>query len=98
MYLCALQTGRTTPETSLFLYPPDTAWADYNNLTFIPLFLDELIRDANQTFLEESRQMCGDNSICLFDALATQDLAVGQSTMSKDAENQENAKQLGEIT
>ncbi|XP_038045729.1 uncharacterized protein LOC119720211 isoform X2 [Patiria miniata] len=91
------ETWRTTPETSLFLYPPDTGWADYNNLTFVPLFLDELIAEAERddpTFLAEVRSTCGDNSMCLFDSLATKDTAVGMATMAMDEANVANANEL----
>ncbi|XP_022101062.1 uncharacterized protein LOC110984828 [Acanthaster planci] len=91
------ETWRTTPETSLFLYPSDTTWADYNNLTFIPLFLDELIAEAERddpTFLAEIRSSCGDNDMCLFDSLATKNMDIGMATMAKGEENQQNAAEL----
>ncbi|XP_046854018.1 mucin-like protein [Xenia sp. Carnegie-2017] len=46
---------------------------------FTPAFFDEL-ENNNTNFTMEAREACGSNTFCLFDALATQNIAIGQST------------------
>ena len=64
----------------------------------MPLFLDELIADAeinDSDFLAETRETCGDDSLCLFDSLAMKDQSVGAATKAKGEENVQNANLLG---
>ena len=90
--------GRTTTSDSLFFYTPGTSWSSYNDPTFTPLFLDQLIASTandDPAFLQESRDMCGTDNQCLFDALATKSLTRGVDTKVQSEENVAEARSLG---
>ncbi|XP_070549910.1 fibrillin-1-like [Ptychodera flava] len=77
------QTWMVFQNDSLFTYPNGRTWQDYNDLDFVPFFLDELIAsfEANDTdFLNTARGICQDDDDCLFDTLATKATAIGETT------------------
>ncbi|XP_033642813.1 uncharacterized protein LOC117302931 isoform X2 [Asterias rubens] len=91
------ETWRTTTSDSLFFYTPGTSWSSYNDPTFTPLFLDQLIASTandDPAFLQESRDMCGTDNQCLFDALATKSLTRGVDTKVQSEENVAEARNL----
>ncbi len=95
-----LFAGRTTPDTSIFSYSQESGdWSEYNNLTYVPKFLDELVNVAeseDSAFLAEAYDTCGmDNNECLFDTLATNSTELGANTMAVDAMFQELVENLG---
>ncbi|XP_071482117.1 uncharacterized protein [Diadema antillarum] len=78
------ETWRISASESLFDYDRgNLTWAAFNNASFTPVFLDELIAETemtNSTLLALARASCGDSEECLFDTLATKDQNVGLST------------------
>ncbi|XP_072047061.1 mucin-like protein [Amphiura filiformis] len=83
------ETWRTTPGTSLFSYPPedsDDDWHTYNDVTYVPKFLDELLLQYVGTpFLQNVYAVCGmEKRECLFDSLATKSTEIGASTAETD--------------
>ena len=90
-----MSPGRTTAGTSLFYYADGESWDTFNDETFVPLFLEELIRDADPAYLAESQTMCGGDTRCLYDALATKSLEVGTDTRSQNQEFTTEANDLG---
>ncbi|XP_072047055.1 uncharacterized protein [Amphiura filiformis] len=83
------ESWRTTPGASLFSYPPedsDDDWDTYNDVMYVPKFLDELLQQyANTPFLQRVYAVCGmKNRECLFDALATNSTEIGASTAQTD--------------
>ncbi|XP_022099124.1 mucin-4-like isoform X5 [Acanthaster planci] len=82
------ETWRTTESDSLFYYvSPDESWAELNDLTFIPKFLDDLINEADTVSLQTARDTCGQNKVCLYDTLATGNEAVGMASMEINDQN-----------
>ncbi len=69
-----------------------------NDLSFRPLFLDQLIISAetnDPAFLQESGNRCGSDNQCLFDALATKSLTRGEDTKVQSEEFTAEARSLG---
>ncbi|XP_033100756.1 G surface protein, allelic form 156-like [Anneissia japonica] len=88
-------TWRTTDQSTLFTYSDGESWNTLNNLTFVPVFLEDLIEENEGTALyNEAIQECGDDRMCLFDALATSDISFGVNTMEINNNNNENADEL----
>ena len=87
--------GRITADESFFTYPPSTSWADYNDPTYQPKFLDDLLMSfENTTFLSDATALCGGDTECLFDALATRDLVIGENTRVTKTGLQDDAEAL----
>ncbi|XP_033122076.1 uncharacterized protein LOC117121084 [Anneissia japonica] len=79
--------GRITEEESLFTYSGSESYSSFSDLTFMPVFLDDIIRTAKETDTElynNAVQVCGTNKECLFDALATKDTNIGANTLLTD--------------
>ena len=90
--------GRTTNVSTLFTYVDGESWDFLNNLTFIPLFLEDLIQKYEGTSLyADALEECGSDRVCLFDTLATTDLSFGANTKATNDNNNENAEQLGKL-
>ncbi|XP_038046056.1 fibrillin-1-like [Patiria miniata] len=75
------ETWRITEENSLFYYVGDETWALSNNHSFQPSFYEDLVAAATPEKLTKAQELCGDNKMCLFDTLATDDESIGQSTV-----------------
>ena len=80
-------TGRTTPTTSLFSYTQKGLnWDEYNDKTYEPKFLDELLEQYKDTdLLRQAYETCGmENRECLFDTLVTNSTEIGANTAKTD--------------
>ena len=88
--------GRTTAGASLFFYDVAESWDTFNDESFVPLFLEDLMSSAEPDFLAQSQTMCQGDTRCLFDALATRSLQVGVDTRDLSQEFTEEANDLGE--
>ena len=65
---------------------------------FTPVFLDELLKNNTTTnFTMEAEEACGSNTVCLFDALATQNIAIGQSTRDEQQLTDNVIAQVGTL-
>ena len=63
---------------------------------FTPVFLNELMSN-DDNFTMEAREACGSNTVCLFDALATQNIAIGQSTRDEQQLTDNVIAQVGTL-
>ncbi|PIK46326.1 putative fibrillin-1 [Apostichopus japonicus] len=89
------QSWRVPPEKSLFSYKDGMTWNDYNDVEFIPSFLDELIGSyENQTLYSLASEVCGTDIQCLFDSLAMRDVSIGLSTKRTGFVLQDDAQWL----
>ncbi|XP_077996694.1 uncharacterized protein LOC144450002, partial [Glandiceps talaboti] len=83
------QQWNVSADESLFTYKEGTSWSDYNDPSFTPLFLDELIikfETENPTYLSQVRSNCGEDDECLFDSLATENEAIGLLTKNTSSQ------------
>merc|ERR1712002_324764 len=80
----------TSASESIFTYPDGKSWDDYNDLDFVPPFLDELLANATEAKRNEVLAQCGDDRECQFDSLAvgTEFGAQSAATGSARAEQQ----------
>ena len=63
-----------------------------NDLNFTPNFLDELLAKADPQDRQAAEDTCGDNKMCLYDTLATDNKDIGLATMTQNDINMENMK------
>lgn len=75
--------GQVSPEESLFFYPAGgrrkrQTYEEYQNLEFVPIFLDQL------TFTEEQELVCEGHVECLFDLAVTGDMEFANNTLMED--------------
>uniref|UniRef100_A0A8W8N5D1 Fibrillin-1 n=1 Tax=Magallana gigas TaxID=29159 RepID=A0A8W8N5D1_MAGGI len=77
---------RLVNEDSLFYYKKGLSYQNYTHPEFQPIFLDEI--DDNK--LENAKTKCGSNSsqACIFDYLATGDIALAESSGIEEASAQ----------
>ncbi|XP_038046057.1 fibrillin-1-like [Patiria miniata] len=75
------ETWRITEANSLFFYVGDETFALSNEHSFVPSFYEDLVAAATPEKLAKAQELCGDNKMCLFDTLATDDESIGQSTV-----------------
>uniref|UniRef100_A0A8W8NC50 Fibrillin-1 n=1 Tax=Magallana gigas TaxID=29159 RepID=A0A8W8NC50_MAGGI len=70
-------------EDSLFYYEKGLSYQNYTHLEFQPLFLDEVDRNK----LDDAKTKCGSNpsQACIFDYLATGDIALAESSGLEEA-------------
>ncbi|XP_033098103.1 uncharacterized protein LOC117102007 [Anneissia japonica] len=78
---------RLTENESEFVYPPGMNYDDFNDKSFRPTFLDDLKANADADLLQQATDVCGSNTECLFDALATKNIEVGMNTKTTDEDN-----------
>jgi len=93
-YFAFGETWRTTAGASLFFYDVAESWDTFNDESFVPLFLEDLMSSAEPDFLAQSQTMCQGDTRCLFDALATRSLQVGVDTRDLSQEFTEEANDL----
>lgn len=73
-------------------------WTSYNDLEFVPVFLDELITQyENATIYKLASVACGQSIQCLFDSLATMDVSIGLATRKTSFVLEDDAQWLGSI-
>lgn len=82
-------------EKSLFHYDKGLTYHNYTHLDFEPIFLDEV--DKNQ--IEDANMKCGPNpsQACIFDYLATGDIALAESSGTSEASAQSDKKIVGKL-
>ena len=89
-------TGRITRSESLFSYPVGKNYSDYNGAqqrSFVPTFKASLLSSASP----EERELCGNNTDCLFDFNVTGSRAIAIATraFSVELEEAEDAAVIG---
>ncbi|XP_071942282.1 uncharacterized protein [Antedon mediterranea] len=78
---------RVSESDSKFIYPSGTSYADFNDESFRPKFLSELMASADPAMLQQAQDQCGTNQECIFDTLATNSLEIGMNTLLTDQNN-----------
>lgn len=96
-----LSAGRI-PETggSLFQYRDGTQWSDYNDVNFMPYFLDELISQTeieDPGFYSNVTDTCGSSRVCTYDALASKSVDVGEGTKNSEENLASGSQSLGKM-
>lgn len=80
-------------EHSLFYYEKGLSYQNYTHPEFQPIFLDEVDRNK----LDDAKTKCGSNpsQACIFDYLATGDIALAESSGLEEASAHTDIKILG---
>lgn len=80
-----LFTGQATEAESLFYYAGNRrkrqvggTYEDFQNLNFVPIFLDEL------NFTDNQRMICENNLQCLFDLAVTGEMEFAMNTLEQE--------------
>ncbi|XP_022099415.1 fibrillin-1-like [Acanthaster planci] len=81
------ETWRISEADSLFYYVPPESYATENDLTFTPVFLDDLLANAPADQRQAAESTCGDNKVCLYDALSTGDESIGAASSAQNSQN-----------
>ena len=76
-------------------YRMGRTYADFQNSTFVPVFLS----DFNQTAIDAAELECNSTTDkpCIFDFLATSSSAVAQLTKQVEIDNKIKSEELGKI-
>ena len=80
-------------DKSLFHYDKGLSHLNFSHLDFEPIFLDEVAKET----LENAKTKCGPlpSQACIFDYLATGDIALAESSGTEDAAAQSDMKIIG---
>lgn len=80
-------------ENSLFYYEKGLSYQNFTHPEFQPIFLDEV--DENKS--ENATKICGSNpsKACIFDYLATGDIALAESSGIEEASAQSDITIIG---
>lgn len=81
-------------EDSFFYYEKGLSYQNFSHPEFQPIFLDEVDKDK----LDIAKERCGSNpsQACIFDYLATGDIALAQSSGKEEASAQLDMKIIGQ--
>ena len=84
--------GQINQSQSLFRYAPHESVDTFKNLSFVPMFADN-ITWQNESLRLKAEKECGEDYECLFDVASTNDLSVGAVTkdISIQLVNESNA-------
>ncbi|XP_071941000.1 uncharacterized protein [Antedon mediterranea] len=88
------ETWRTTPETSLFYYTQGETWNTYNNVQFVPVFLDDLMSSMEIGSQANFTDICGEDVSCLYDGLVTGNMDIAMNTKTTNDVNKDTADKL----
>ena len=99
VFLCILNLslGRVQENEALYRNIDDDEETFRCPVGYIPVFADEALTSLNETTLRAAEAVCGNDVTCLFDVAATGNLAIGQSTLSENAELTNEVTDLGKI-
>ena len=86
---CSICTGLINASESLFTYDDGLTAADFSFPAHVPVFTNLL------NISEAARRACKNDTTCLFDATATDDLDVGRSSMSANQQLEQNRATAG---
>ena len=75
--------GQITDEISLFTYPGGLSVANFSFPGHLPRFLDEVLANAT----DDTRNICGNNDECIFDATETGSMDIGLETRQTNQDN-----------
>ena len=99
VFLCILNLslGRVQENETLYRNIDDDEESFRCPVGYIPVFAEEALASLNETTLRAAEAVCGNDVTCLFDIAATGNLAIGQSTLSENAELTNEVNDLGKI-
>lgn len=96
IFLLFFFPGQINASQSLFTYSDVESPSTFVDLTYIPMFIDN-ITWVNDSFRYEAIKACGNNTQCLFDAAVTEDTSYGINTKKLEDNNNEINKELGKL-
>ncbi|XP_072175589.1 uncharacterized protein [Diadema setosum] len=93
---------RVNSSTSLFTYGSNETWATYNPTSFTPLFIESLNQSValnNPGFYSQAKASCSGSQnhlfeACIYDALATNDVTIGENTIMIGNTREQEAQDL----
>ena len=77
---------RNTANNTLFVYSEGFSHASFVDYSYEPLFLSDGIEFENKTLEDLAKQVCGNNTRCLFDVSTTGELSIGNSSLNFEKE------------
>ena len=86
-------SGQITAEESLFTYGPGENVSTFQNESFVPMFVEDIVWADNDT-REQAEANCGGDIVCLFDAASTNDVSIGLNSQAVKVKVVEENKQL----
>ncbi|CAH3024316.1 unnamed protein product [Porites evermanni] len=82
-----------TAEESLFTYGPGENVSTFQNESFVPMFVEDIVWADNNT-QAQAEANCGGDIVCLFDAASTNDVSIGLNSQAVKVKVVEENKQL----
>lgn len=86
--------GQIKASESLFTYGAQESAATFMDLSYVPMFIDN-ITWANDSFRLQAERVCDNNINCLFDAAVTEDVSYGLTTRILEENNNQVNRELG---
>ena len=86
--------GQIKASESLFTYGAQESTDTFIDLSYVPMFIDN-ITWANDSFRLEAERVCDNNINCLFDAAVTEDVSYGVTTRILEENNNQVNRELG---
>lgn len=86
--------GQIDASKSLFTYGVNESSAAFIDLSYVPMFIDN-ITWTNDSFRLQAERVCGNNTNCLFDAAVTIDTSYGWTTRRQEETNNQVNRELG---
>ena len=86
--------GQIDASKSLFTYGANESSAAFIDLSYVPMFIDN-ITWTNDSFRLQAERVCGNNTNCLFDAAVTIDTSYGWTTRRQEEINNQVNRELG---
>ncbi|XP_033095614.1 mucin-like protein [Anneissia japonica] len=88
------ETWRTSPNSSLFYYIPNQSWSAFNDVKFLPVFLEDLPVNLFAANNRSIYDICGSDSSCSYDILVTNNEELAKSTKATNSNNKDAAEKL----
>jgi sushi domain-containing protein 2 len=85
---------RNTANNTLFVYSEGFSHASFVDYSYEPLFLSDGIEFENKTLENLAKQVCGNNTRCLFDVSTTEELSIGHSSLNFEKEIEDLEEQF----
>ena len=82
IFLSLCDAGQILASESLFTYPTGMSSGDFSNLSFVPVFLDEI------PSLSSAQEVCGNDSQCAYDFIQTGNMELALCTLETNRENE----------
>ena len=89
-------SGQITDNESLFTYGPNENVSTYENASFVPMFVEEIVWADNATE-QQAKEKCGGDAVCLFDAASTNDVSIGLNSQAVSVKLEEENRKLGKM-